>query len=124
MHASVTNASQFALWRALLGFAEGANFPAVFKALAAWFPPSQRSLARGLVNAGVNLAAKDDFARLGQVPVLFAWREGMGHTGTYREPNGGILGPVAVSYLNWRLKGDRLAARMFTGPDCTLCLGH
>lgn len=65
--------------------------------------------------------AKDDFERLGHVPVLFAWREGMGHSGTYREPNGGILGPVAVHYLNWRLKGDKTAARMFTGADCTLC---
>ena len=34
LHVTVTSASQFAIWRALLGFAEGANFPAAFKALA------------------------------------------------------------------------------------------
>ncbi len=64
---------------------------------------------------------KDDFERINHVPVLFAWREGMGHSGTYREANGGELGKVAVAYLNWRLKGDKTAAKMFTGTDCGLC---
>ena len=57
LHVTVTNASQFAIWRALLGFSEGANFPAAFKALAEWFPPEERSLATGILNAGVNLAS-------------------------------------------------------------------
>jgi ACS family hexuronate transporter-like MFS transporter len=57
LHASVTQASQFMVWRATLGFAEGANFPAAFKALAEWFSPEQRSLATGILNAGVNVAS-------------------------------------------------------------------
>ncbi len=65
--------------------------------------------------------AKDDFARINHLPVLFAWREGMGHSGTYREANGGELGKVAVAYLNWRLKGDKAAAKMFVGANCGLC---
>ena len=65
--------------------------------------------------------AKDDFERINHIPVLFAWREGMGHSGTYREANGGELGKVAVAYLNWRLKGDQTAAKMFVGADCGLC---
>jgi dienelactone hydrolase len=65
--------------------------------------------------------AKDDFERTNGVPALFAWREGMGHSGTYREANGGELGKIAVAYLNWRLKGDKQAAKMFVGADCGLC---
>ena len=65
--------------------------------------------------------AKDDFERTNHLPVLFAWREGMGHSGTYREANGGELGQIAVAYLNWRLKGDKNAAKMFVGKDCGLC---
>ena len=65
--------------------------------------------------------AMDDFEKTNQVPALFAWREQMGHGGTYREPLGGEFGKIAVAYLNWRLKGDKQAARMFVGADCGLC---
>ena len=65
--------------------------------------------------------AKDDFERIQKVPVLFAWRQGMGHNGTYREANGGELGKVAVAYLDWRLKGRKSGAKMFQGADCTMC---
>jgi len=65
--------------------------------------------------------AKDDFERTNHLPALFAWREGMGHGGTYRELNGGELGKIAVAYLDWRLKGDKPAAKMFVGKDCGLC---
>jgi ACS family hexuronate transporter-like MFS transporter len=57
LHVTVTSAGQFAIWRALLGFSEGAIFPAAFKTLAEWFPPQERSLATGILNAGVNLAS-------------------------------------------------------------------
>jgi len=36
-------------------------------------------------------------------------------------PNGGKVAPVAIAWLDWQLKGDRKAGRMFTGPDCGLC---
>ena len=65
--------------------------------------------------------AKDDFDLIQKVPVLFAWRQGMGHNGTYREANGGELGKVAVAYLDWRLKGRASGASMFRGADCGLC---
>ena len=64
---------------------------------------------------------KDDFERVNNLPVLFAWCNGVGHSGTYREANGGEFGKVAVAYLNWRLKGDKNAAKMFKGADCGLC---
>jgi len=57
MAPAVTSAGHFAIWRAILGFAEGANFPAAFKALAEWFTPEERSFATGILNAGVNAAS-------------------------------------------------------------------
>ena len=64
--------------------------------------------------------ADTDFDLL-QVPAFRAWRENTGHGGTYREPNGGEFGEVGANWLKWQLKGDRDAARMFTGADCGLC---
>jgi dienelactone hydrolase len=64
--------------------------------------------------------AEDDFARIAG-PSVRLWRDKTPHAGTYREPNGGAFGPVGVAFLKWRLLGDKEAARMFTGADCTLC---
>jgi dienelactone hydrolase len=65
--------------------------------------------------------AADDFERIGNVPVLRAWKTGLPHIGTYRDPNGGELGKLAVAYLQWRLRGDKTAGQMFLGPHCGLC---
>lgn len=43
--------------RAILGLAEGANFPAAIRTVAAWFPVKERALATGLFNAGTNVGA-------------------------------------------------------------------
>lgn len=64
--------------------------------------------------------ALDDFARITAVPV-FMGEIAVGHGGTFREANGGEYATVATAWLNWRLKGDRAASRMFTGKDCGLC---
>ena len=66
--------------------------------------------------------AEDDFARLNHIPVFRAWLEKMGHSGTYSEPNGGAFGSVAVAWLQWRLRNDAHAARMFVGKECGLCV--
>lgn len=65
--------------------------------------------------------ANDDFQRLDQVPAFRAYRRMTGHGGTYGEVDGGDFGKVAVAWLNWRLKGDADAGRMFAGPQCGLC---
>lgn len=65
--------------------------------------------------------ADDDFALLDGVPAFRGWREDTGHGGTYREPDGGEFAVVATAWLQWQLKGDRAAARMFAGVDCGLC---
>ena len=64
---------------------------------------------------------EDDFSRIEGLPLFRAWREKTGHGGTYREPNGGEFGEVAVGWLLWQLKGDREAAKLFVGTDCGIC---
>jgi hypothetical protein len=41
----------------------------------------------------------------------------VGHGGTYRQPHGGEFSVVALAWLNWQLKGDAQAAKMFKGSD-------
>ncbi len=62
----------------------------------------------------------DDFKRIEQVPVAVA-NIATGHTGTYFQPNGGAVAQVAVSWLQWQLRGDQQAAAQFVGKDCGLC---
>lgn len=62
----------------------------------------------------------DDFERIERVPVAVA-NLPVGHGGTFQEPNGGAAASVAVSWLDWQLRGDAAAARRFVGQDCGLC---
>ena len=62
----------------------------------------------------------DDFAKIDHVPAMLL-NLGVGHGGTFREPNGGRVAQVAVKWLDWQLRGDAAAAKTFVGPSCTLC---
>jgi len=62
----------------------------------------------------------DDVGRIDHVPLLFAYN-GVGHGGTYLDPNGGDYAAAVVDWLDWRLKGDEHAARTFVGDACGLC---
>jgi hypothetical protein len=64
--------------------------------------------------------AVDDFAKIDKVPVAMANFD-VGHGGTYNQPNGGEFGKIAVAWLQWTLKGDETAGKMFTGQSCGLC---
>ena len=66
--------------------------------------------------------ANADFEYLKSIPVFRAWERGVGHGGTYRQPDGGEFAGIAVAWLNWQLKGDQRAAQMFRGADCGLCV--
>ncbi len=68
------------------------------------------------------LNANDDFAHLEKLPVLRAYGRGITHGGTYNNRNGGEFAGVAVGWLNWQLKGDTHAAKLFVGPECGLCV--
>jgi dienelactone hydrolase len=66
--------------------------------------------------------ANDDFDRIGKLPILRAYGRGITHAGTYNARNGGEFAGIAVGWLNWQLKGDTRAAKIFVGPDCGLCV--
>jgi hypothetical protein len=62
----------------------------------------------------------DDYAKISHVPIAVANGD-KGHGGTYAEPNGGAAAQVVVAWLEWQLRGDAAAGRMFYGDDCGLC---
>ena len=61
----------------------------------------------------------DDFHRLTKVPA-FAANYPVGHGGTYSQPHGGEFAVPAIAWLNWQLKGDKEAAKLFQGSPCGL----
>ncbi len=61
----------------------------------------------------------DDFHRINHVPACAA-NFPVGHGGTYRQPHGGEFSVVALAWLQWQLKGDKQAAKMFVGKNCEL----
>lgn len=65
--------------------------------------------------------SQDDFSRIDHVPVVLANLKGVGHGGTYWEPNGGKAAAVVVAWLDWQLRGDARAKQLFAGADCSLC---
>jgi hypothetical protein len=58
----------------------------------------------------------DDFHRIDHVPAC-ATNLPVGHGGTYGQPHGGEFSIVALAWLDWQLKGDKEAAKMFKGAD-------
>lgn len=62
----------------------------------------------------------DDVERIAHVPV-FVGNLNVGHGGTYWEPNGGKAAAAVVAWLEWQLRGDSAAGKMFLGKDCGLC---
>jgi dienelactone hydrolase len=58
----------------------------------------------------------DDFKRISHVPAI-ACNLPVGHGGTYNQPHGGEFAIVARAWLDWQLKGDKDASKMFTGDS-------
>lgn len=58
----------------------------------------------------------DDFHRIDHVPACAA-NFPVGHGGTYSKPFGGEFSIVARAWLDWNLKGDKTAAKMFQGDN-------
>ena len=56
----------------------------------------------------------DDVQRINHVPI-FAANLNVGHGGTYSKPHGGEFAKVATAWLQWQLKSDNEAAKMFVG---------
>jgi len=68
--------------------------------------------------------SQNDFEHIEHVPIMVANLNGVGHGGTYWQPNGGRAAAVVVAWLDWQLRGDKNAARTFLGADCGLCRDH
>jgi hypothetical protein len=65
--------------------------------------------------------AQRDFNAITNLPIIFI-NQNVGHyPGTYREPNGGAFAIAVTAWLQWQLKGDASARKMFVGADCGLC---
>jgi dienelactone hydrolase len=77
------------------------------------------------INGGEEDAAwpnsNDDVAKLNQVPVFYGVMKGAGHIATHRHKNGGRFAEVITGWLEYQLKGDPEAEKMFVGPQCGLC---
>lgn len=54
-HAAVGSVDGFINVRLALGLSEGGNFPCAIKAIALWFPKSERALATSIFNSGTNV---------------------------------------------------------------------
>lgn len=61
----------------------------------------------------------DDFKQISNLPAFVA-NMNVGHGGTYAKPHGGEFAKVATAWFNWQLKGDKEAAKLFTGNPCGL----
>ena len=61
----------------------------------------------------------DDVRRISHVPI-FAANLDVGHGGTYGKPHGGEFAKVATAWLQWQLRADKEAGRMFVGDPCGL----
>jgi ACS family hexuronate transporter-like MFS transporter len=82
-HAISGAVASFIVFRVLLGLGEAANFPASVKAVAEWFPKSQRALATGIFNSGTNIGAfVTPFAVAWILGTLHSWRYSFIFTGT------------------------------------------
>ncbi|MDE2403565.1 MAG: hypothetical protein KGM17_02475 [Sphingomonadales bacterium] len=64
----------------------------------------------------------DDFRRIDHVPAVLV-NLPVGHGGTFFRANGGAVAAAAVDWLDWQLRGDKVAGRTFTGANCRLCGG-
>ena len=78
-----------------------------------------------LINGGdrdfLMASSKATFEAIQTQPAFYGSRHGAGHTATVDHPGGGEWANVASNWLRWQLKGDKQAAKMFVGKDCSLC---
>ena len=66
-------------------------------------------------------SSKATFDAIDKLPAFYGARHGAGHTATVDHPGGGEWANVASNWLRWQLKGNKTAAKMFVGKDCSLC---
>ncbi|HEX2734948.1 MAG TPA: MFS transporter [Polyangiaceae bacterium] len=73
-HAFAGSVSGFLRARMALGLGEGGNFPSAIKAVALWFPKSERALATALFNSGANVGAILAPATIPAIALKWGWQ--------------------------------------------------
>jgi ACS family hexuronate transporter-like MFS transporter len=83
------SAGGFIAARFMLGLGESGNFPAAIKAVAQWFPASERALATGIFNSGANIGAIAGPLLVPWIATTWGWRWAFVATGAI-----GLLWPL------------------------------
>jgi MFS transporter, ACS family, hexuronate transporter len=73
-HALALSFAMLAGSRFLLGIGEGGGFPAATRAVAEWFPTSERATAMGIINAGTAVGAVAAPPLIAVILSYFSWR--------------------------------------------------
>ena len=73
-HALASTIQGFVIARICLGLGEGGNFPSAIKAVAMWFPRSERAFATSIFNAGTNVGALIAPAFIPWIALTFGWQ--------------------------------------------------
>jgi ACS family hexuronate transporter-like MFS transporter len=81
LHAFVRGKWSLGACRFLLGLAEPGNWPAAAKAVAEWFPASQRAFGIGIFNAGSSIGSALAPPMVAYLTVRFGWRSAFLFTG-------------------------------------------
>jgi ACS family hexuronate transporter-like MFS transporter len=82
MHGFARGKWSLAGCRFMLGLAEPGNWPAAAKAVAEWFPASQRALGVGIFNAGSSLGSAIAPPMVAWLTLMYGWRSAFIFTGT------------------------------------------
>ncbi|HXC55404.1 MAG TPA: MFS transporter [Rhizomicrobium sp.] len=82
-HAAVRTVFGFTMVRVGLGVGESGNFPAGIKAVAEWFPKSERALATSIFNAGSGIGAIITPLIVPYIVIAFGWRAAFVITGSF-----------------------------------------
>ena len=82
-HAFVNTIGGFVAVRFALGLGESGNFPAGLKAVAEWFPKSERAFATGIFTAGTNIGAILTPWIVPGIALALGWRAAFVVTGSF-----------------------------------------
>lgn len=74
LHGTVNGVYSLGVFRFLLGMGEGGGFPGSAKAVAAWFPPKERSIAFGIFNTGSSIGAVIAPPLIAATVIYLNWR--------------------------------------------------
>jgi len=83
LHAFATTGMHLGAFRFLLGIGESGNFMAAFKVTSEWYPPKERALVNGLVQAGAAVGAIIATPLVTWIALTWGWRPAFVVTGAF-----------------------------------------